>query len=211
MLSRVDTYLFPLAEGKKRPAGTFGVDVPSGAMEWSDELFAIHAFAPGEVVPTLDLLMSHKHPDDREPLRKLLTGVLQSGGRAVALYRLIDARGRHRQVLSTLEATPGASGAVERVQGFMIDLTLSIQEEARHAAYDALHGAFGHKAVIEQAKGIIMALRGVDAEAAFELLSAQSQHTNTKLHSLAAVLVSAATCGEADDALALFPADPGLS
>ncbi len=92
----------------------------------------------------------------------------------------------------------------------MVDLTRSIQEESRQAVDDALHGAFAHKAVIEQAKGIIMALRGVGAETAFELLSALSQHTNTKLNSVAAMLVSATTGGDADGILALFAKDPEL-
>ncbi|MBT2521171.1 PAS and ANTAR domain-containing protein [Arthrobacter sp. ISL-28] len=204
VLSRFDTYLFPLAEGQKRLAGTFGLDVASGTMEWSEELFAIHGFAPGEVVPTITLWMSHKHPDDREPIRKLLVGVLQTGGQAAVLHRVIDARGKHHQVLSSFDASPAGTGAVECVQGFMVDLTRSIHEEARQAADDALHGAFAHKSVIEQAKGIIMALRSVDAETAFELLSAESQHTNTKLHCIATALVSATAHGEAAGALALF-------
>ncbi len=210
MLSRLETYLFPLPEGQKRLAGTFGLDVASGVMEWSKELFALHGFLPGEVVPTLDLLMSHKHPDDREPIRKLLTGVLQTGGQAAHLDRVIDTRGKHHQVLSAFHATLGRSGAVEGMEGVMVDLTRSIQEESRQAVDDALHGAFAHKAVIEQAKGIIMALRGVGAETAFELLSALSQHTNTKLNSVAAMLVSATTGGDADGILALFAKDPEL-
>jgi hypothetical protein len=47
-----------------------------------------------------------------------------------------------------------------------------------------------NRAVIEQAKGMLMLLYGLDDQAAFEWLRRQSQHTNVKLRVLAAHLVS---------------------
>lgn len=46
------------------------------------------------------------------------------------------------------------------------------------------------RAIIEQAKGIIMASSHCDAEAAFDLLRQQSQHQNRKLRDIAAELVN---------------------
>ena len=45
------------------------------------------------------------------------------------------------------------------------------------------------RAVIEQAKGVLMAQQGIDAEAAFDQLAAMSQHANIRLAELAAALV----------------------
>ena len=42
-----------------------------------------------------------------------------------------------------------------------------------------------NRAVIEQAKGMLMAIYGLDADAAFELLRWQSQNYNVKLRSIA--------------------------
>ncbi len=42
------------------------------------------------------------------------------------------------------------------------------------------------RAVIEQAKGMLMVLYGVDAQSAFALLREQSQHHNVKLREIAA-------------------------
>lgn len=57
-----------------------------------------------------------------------------------------------------------------------LDITLR-----RFAEFHNLQGAFGRRAIIEQAKGILMERNGVDAEAAFAALKAHSQHTGRKL------------------------------
>ena len=61
-----------------------------------------------------------------------------------------------------------------------IDITLQ-----RFAEYQGLQGAFGRRALIEQAKGILMARNGIDATAAYELLKHQSQTTGRKLVDIA--------------------------
>ncbi|WP_072806017.1 GAF and ANTAR domain-containing protein [Rhodococcoides yunnanense] len=54
---------------------------------------------------------------------------------------------------------------------------------------DGLREAMRTRAAIEQAKGIVMAVRGVDADAAFEVLSLQSQSENVKLSVIATRIV----------------------
>src|SRR5476651_1901120 len=65
-----------------------------------------------------------------------------------------------------------------------IDITLQ-----RFAEYHSLQGAFGRRATIEQAKGILMARQGVNGEKAFELLRHQSQNTGRKLTDIAAAVI----------------------
>ncbi|HSJ44039.1 MAG TPA: ANTAR domain-containing protein, partial [Euzebyales bacterium] len=52
-----------------------------------------------------------------------------------------------------------------------------------------LRRALDSRAVIEQAKGILMASRGVNADVAFETLVTASQHENRKLHDIAIAVV----------------------
>lgn len=47
-----------------------------------------------------------------------------------------------------------------------------------------------NRAVIEQAKGMLILLHGVDDESAFDMLRLRSQNTNIKLRALAQQLVS---------------------
>ena len=65
-----------------------------------------------------------------------------------------------------------------------LDITLQ-----RFAEYHNLQGAFGRRALIEQAKGILMARQGITADKAFELLREHSQHNGHKLADVAASVV----------------------
>jgi response regulator NasT len=65
-----------------------------------------------------------------------------------------------------------------------IDITLR-----RYAEYANLEGAFARRAVIERAKGIMMARQSIDERRAFELLRAQSQRSGTKLFDVATAVL----------------------
>ena len=65
-----------------------------------------------------------------------------------------------------------------------IDVTLQ-----RFTEYHNLQGAFGRRAVIEQAKGILMARHAINADKAFELLREHSQHNGFKLADVATAIV----------------------
>jgi AmiR/NasT family two-component response regulator len=65
-----------------------------------------------------------------------------------------------------------------------IDITLQ-----RFAEYQSLQGAFGRRAVIEQAKGILMARHSINADQAFERLRDHSQHNGSKLSDVAVAIV----------------------
>ena len=64
-----------------------------------------------------------------------------------------------------------------------IDITLR-----RYAEFQNLQGAFGRRAIIEQAKGILMERNGIDADAAFAILKSHSQATGQRLSEIAQAL-----------------------
>src|SRR5512133_993516 len=59
----------------------------------------------------------------------------------------------------------------------------------RFAEYHNLEGAFGRRAMIERAKGILMAIHGIDEHEAFEMLRFHSQQNGRKLIDLAEAVV----------------------
>ena len=74
-------------------------------------------------------------------------------------------------------------GTPEELQS-AIDITLQ-----RFAEYQSLQGAFGRRAMIEQAKGILMARHSINGNAAFERLRDHSQHNGRKLSDIASAVV----------------------
>jgi AmiR/NasT family two-component response regulator len=79
-----------------------------------------------------------------------------------------------------------------------IEITLQ-----RFTEYQSLQGAFGRRALIEQAKGILMARHAINADRAFELLRNHSQHDGRKLVDVAQAIVDS-------DLLLLPPLTPPL-
>lgn len=65
-----------------------------------------------------------------------------------------------------------------------LDITLR-----RFAEFQNLEGAFGRRARIEQAKGILMERHGIDAETAFQDLRKQSQETGRRVVDIADALI----------------------
>jgi AmiR/NasT family two-component response regulator len=73
--------------------------------------------------------------------------------------------------------------APDDLQG-AIDITLQ-----RFAEFHSLQGAFGRRAIIEQAKGILMARHAIDADHAFAMLREHSQGNGRKVGDVAAAIV----------------------
>src|SRR5204863_1806523 len=74
-------------------------------------------------------------------------------------------------------------GSPEELEG-AIAITLQ-----RFTEYHSLRGAFGRRAMIEQAKGILMARYAINADKAFEMLREHSQHNGRKVNDVAEAVV----------------------
>jgi PAS domain S-box-containing protein len=204
MPEKPETYSFPLGAEEQCPAGTFVLDTATGRCDWSDGVYAIHGYTRGEVVPTIDLMMAHNHPEDREPIRHMLQDLISDGGQGALFHRLRDSKGREHMVLALAQADADVDEQATAVSGFMVDLTRPVSVETRRAAAVAVAGAYANRAVIEQAKGVIMGRLEIGAEEAFGILATRSQHTNTKVSTVATELVTAAAKGTLTSSLRLW-------
>jgi anti-anti-sigma factor len=171
--------------------GSFRYAAASDTWRWSDGVFAVHGFGRGEVVPTTALLLAHAHPADRPRAKQRLRECLSGGKIFSFLYRIVDAAGDLRWALLAGEGVFDADGAVTGMRGYLIDLTEPQARARSQEIASATRKAVASRATIEQAKGALMLVYGLDAEAAFALLSWQSQHSNIKLRDLAERLVAA--------------------
>ena len=99
--------------------------------EWSDEVARMHGYEPGSVVPTTELLLSHKHPDDRAHVQDLLDYALQSGESFSSRHRFVDTAGNVHDAIVVADRMLDETGAVVGTAGYYIDLTDTFDETRR--------------------------------------------------------------------------------
>ncbi|MCB7135838.1 PAS and ANTAR domain-containing protein [Cellulosimicrobium marinum] len=195
-----------LALGTHQLTGQYRVDLRTGAWWWSDEAYLIHGFAPGEVVPTTELVLAHKHPDDRERVRRILDSGLRTGAPFTSVHRITDARGRERTLTIIGQGVPDeATGELAAVEGYFVDITAAVVERSDERASEQIAAAAASRGVIEQAKGVLAAVYGMSTDDAFRLLRAVSNNRNLRLRDLADRVVEAAGSGGPRARAALDP------
>jgi len=181
---------WPAVVGDGEGVGTFRFWFVGERWEWSDEVARMHGYEPGTVEPTTELLLSHKHPADRRNVQDLLDRALMSNSPFSGRHRFIDTAGKVHDAMVLADRIYDDTGAVVGTAGYYVDLTDTFVETRQVALDEALPDLFEARAVIEQAKGILMAVYRVSPEQAFGVLRWRSQDTNTKLRSLAQQLIA---------------------
>lgn len=169
--------------------GTFRLDVTSDRWTWSDEVYLVHGFEPGQVVPSTQLLLSHAHPDDAPRLTEVLDEAQRDGSAFSHVYRALDAAGETRTV-AIVGSGRRDDGAVRAVDGYVVDLTGSYRAAVDREATAAIAASSLSRATIEQAKGIVVAALGITDERAFDVLRQFSNDSNTPVRVVAARLVA---------------------
>lgn len=178
------------SDGQLKHIGSFRFYFVGQRWEWSDEVARMHGYEPGAVTPTTELLLSHKHPDDRRLVQDLLDHTLHTGESFSSRHRFLDTSGREHDVLVVADRMFDDDGSVIGSTGYYVDLTASLDEARQEVLDEQLPGLFESRAVIEQAKGALMVIYRISADQAFRVLQWRSQETNTKLRSLAAQLIA---------------------
>ena len=175
----------------KGDVGHFWYDATTDSWSWTAGLYAIHGYEPGEIPATTDVLLHHKHPDDRDRAAAVLDNVLRDGGVFSCYHRVINQRKQVRSVLSVGRAIVDDAGNVVGVDGYFVDLTAARRDETEAEVQQALAGIAEHRPVIDQAIGMVVATTGCTNEEAFARLREASHHSNLKVHAVAARLVDA--------------------
>lgn len=173
------------------PVGGFTADLLTGRSRWSDRVVEMHGFVPGEIVPSVDLMLAHVRPEDRARVSGILATAQSHGGEVGSMHRIVDALGRPR-VLSLAGTVRETAMSPCELVGYMLDITEPQRATADRAATAAIAAAAASRATIEQAKGILMALRAMDDDEAFAALRRRSNDTNVPLREVAGTLVDRA-------------------
>ncbi|WP_310408604.1 PAS and ANTAR domain-containing protein [Nocardia kruczakiae] len=171
-------------------AGSFRFWFTDHRWEWSEEVYRMHGYSPGAVEPTTALLLSHKHPDDRDDVAKAIARAVEQGEAFSSRHRFIDTAGGQHEVMVVADRVIDGAGTAIGTAGFYIDLTHTLAESARETLSSTMPEVVEARAVIEQAKGVLMHMYRISAAQAFKVLSWRSQETNTKLRDLAAQIIA---------------------
>lgn len=106
-----------------------------------------------------------------------------------------------RRVVVAGDGQLAEGGDVVAARGFFIGLTEPVTREMREFSERSVAAARATQEVIDQARGVLMAVYEIDADAAWALLRWASQNTNTKLRDMAGELVRSVSAGEGERAL----------
>ena len=129
-LRRSETYL---AEAQKLShTGSFGWDVSTGKIYWSQETFRIFEYAP-PTEPTLELVIHRTHPEDRALFQQLIHRISHEREDFDLEHRLLMANGSVKYLRVVGRPSKEKSGSFEFV-GAVMDITdLKRAEETRTA------------------------------------------------------------------------------
>jgi PAS domain S-box-containing protein len=143
-----------LAESQRVAAiGSFERDLATGEGYWSDELYHLLGFAPGQVDSVRSVFISRLHPEDRAAVMAALARVSGHGGAFNLETRYLTQNGRVRHARFRAVADTDASGKPVRLYGTFQDIT-----EAR-AAREALSDSENrYQTLVENASDVIHTL-----------------------------------------------------
>jgi hypothetical protein len=179
------------------PTGLVEYYFADGVFRWSDGLYRIYGYERGEVVPSMEMVFPHLEPEDRPKVQAYWERVAAVGGPSSIYVSIRDKKNRQHKLLFSADYILEGNTPVG-VWGVIVDLTQSIHTDRHQLATEAVAASARNRAVIEQAKGILMGRTGVNADEAFGLISQLSADTNRKVTAIASEIVERATATPRD-------------
>jgi PAS domain S-box-containing protein len=118
--------------------GSFEMDVRTGDLIWSDELYRLNGYEPGEVEPTIELAIERMHPEDRADIQERTTEMFDAPRPMRAEYRIQLPDGRVRHMVADGAIERDREGEPSRLYGTVQDVTEQRLSERELQAHYAL-------------------------------------------------------------------------
>jgi len=123
--------------------GTWDWSIDSDTLYWSEAIYGMFGFKPGEVMPSYSLFCSCVHPDDREQVRAGELRCIATGHNHDEEYRVVWPDGSIRWLRETGNVLKDANGQAIKMMGVVRDITeekASVNQLQQLARHDALTG-----------------------------------------------------------------------
>ncbi len=103
--------------------GSWVFDPIDNKLHWSDQLFRIFGYEPGEIVPTLESHFACMHPDDVERMKEASRRGIETGVSEQHDFRVVWRDGQVRHVTINSALIFDDSGTLRRAVGAVLDRT----------------------------------------------------------------------------------------
>lgn len=149
--------------------GNWKVDLQSGEVFWSDEVYRILGYPPGAFAPGVETFYTAVHADDRPRLQASEANA-RRGGRLDVVHRVVRPDGDVRHVHELGVAEQDAEGRTLRLLGTVQDITEQVEVEERLVLFQKIFEASDQAIGVTDGDGHF-----VYANAAHETLTGYAQ------------------------------------
>ncbi len=113
--------------------GSWEFDLMTGRQVWSDEMYRIYGFSPGEIEPDYNAVLDMVHPADLEQITTITSQLLKKPGNLDLEYRIITKSGRLKFLNVGILVEYGTDSKPVRMYGSVQDITeiKLVEEELR--------------------------------------------------------------------------------
>src|SRR5688500_17172581 len=102
--------------------GSWGWDISSNQVVWSDGLFAVFGLTPGKFDATYEAYLNYVHPDDRERVRQTIEAAFGKPEPLEYKCRILRPDGQIRTLYSRAEVVLNDQGAPAQLLGIGMDI-----------------------------------------------------------------------------------------
>jgi PAS fold len=117
--------------------GRFRWEIERGQAVWSESVYRLYGYRPGQVVPSSALGFSHKHPDDLPDFVDAVHAGMLADRLIVHEHRVVDLRGAVRRVVVVARSAKDQQGRVQTLYGFLLPLPRAAGQESESTAAPA--------------------------------------------------------------------------
>ena len=105
---------------------------------WTDNLYRLFGYAPGEIEPSPEFVFDRLHPEDRDRVQREVTALREVGRVRPLEYRIVLRDGSNRRLRATLAVVEERDGRPWRMVGCVRDVTEQVDAEREVSAHVAV-------------------------------------------------------------------------